>query len=143
MGTVMLFIGAGLFFSLIIFFICEEKSLKDANFSDMKCLVTEEIELSACFEKYGTVRYMAYYFIAVFIFSALIAQYGYIPHSLGLGEVFAYTFITSLLGSLIILLVKWRFQPLIKLISSFMFGGGFMTATGLAFAFVYIINGKV
>jgi len=44
------------------------------------------------------------------------------------------------LGSLLILLVKWRFQPLIKLISSFMFGGGFMTATGLSFAVVYLLN---
>ena len=36
MGTLMLVIGAGLFYSIIIFFICEEKSLKDANLSDMK-----------------------------------------------------------------------------------------------------------
>ena len=140
MGTVMIFIGAGLFYSLIIFFICEEKSLKDANLSDMKCLVTEEVAMSECFEKYNTLRYMAYYFVAVLIFSGAVANLVFIPNHLGLAEVMAYTFITSLLGSLLILLVKWRFQPLIKLISSFMFGGGFMTATGLSFAVVYLLN---
>lgn len=141
MATVMLFIGVGLFYSLIIFFICEEKSLKDANLSDMKCLVTKEIELSECFEKYNTIRYMAYYFIAVLIFSGAVANFIFVPKHFGLAEVMGYTFITSLLGSLIILLVKWRFQPVIKLISSFMFGGGFMSATGLSFALVYLING--
>jgi len=141
MGTLMLVIGAGLFYSLIIFFVSEEKSLKDANMSDMKCLVTEEVDISECFEKYNTVRYMFYYFIAVFVFATLIANYVHIPNHFGLAEILAYTFIPSLIGSLIILLVKWNFQPMIKLVSSFMFGGGYMSATALAFSLVYLVNG--
>jgi len=139
MGTLMLVIGAGLFYSIIIFFICEEKSLKDANLSDMKCLVTEEVDVSECFEKYNTVRYMVIYFIAVFIFALVVAKYVHIPNGFGLGEILAYIFIPSAIGSLIILLVKWRFQPVIKLISSFMFGGGYMSATAAAFAIMYLI----
>jgi len=142
MGTVMLFIGAGLFYSLIIFFICEEKSLKNANLSDMKCLITEEMKVTECFSEYGTAKYMLFYGMAVFIFSSAVSMLGFIPNEFGLAEVFAYTFITSLLGSLLILLVKWRFQPMIKLISSFMFGAGFITATGFAFAFTYLISGN-
>lgn len=140
MGTIMIVIGAGLVLSLIVFFICEEKSLKDVNMSDMKCLVTEEVNVSECFEKYNTVRYMLTYFALVFILAAIVASQVYLPNQFGLGEVLAYTFIPSLLGSLIILLVKWRYQPVIKLISSFMFGGGYMGATGLAFALIYGIN---
>ena len=141
MGTLILVIGAGLVFSLIIFFVFEEKSLKDVSMSDMKCLVTEEVNISECFEKYNTVRYMFYYFVAVFIFAVLVASNVHLANNLGLGEVLAYTFIPSLIGSLLILLVKWKYQPMIKLISSFMFGGGYMGATGLAFALMYGING--
>ena len=32
MGTLMLAIGAGLFYNMIVFYVCEEKSLKDADF---------------------------------------------------------------------------------------------------------------
>ncbi|RLA66795.1 MAG: hypothetical protein DRQ78_03535 [Epsilonproteobacteria bacterium] len=143
MGTLMLAIGAGLFYSLIIFFICEEKSLKDAKMSDMKCLVTEEIDVSECFEKYSTVRYMMYYVLAVFIFAAAIANYVHVANGFGLAEVLAYIFIPSLIGSLVILLIKWKFQPMIKLISSFMFGGGYMASTAFAFAVVFMMTGKV
>ena len=141
MGTLMIVIGAALFYSIIIFFICEEKSLKDANLSDMKCLVTEEVDVSECFEKYNTIRYMLFYVVAVFIFSLLMAKNVHIPNNFGLGEVLASVFIPAAIGSLVILLIKWRFQPMIKLISSFMFGGGYITAASLAFALVYVMNG--
>ena len=143
MATVMLFIGVGLFYSLTIFFICEEKSLKDADLSDMKCLVTEEMKVTECFGQFNTIRYISYYFFCVFIFSSVVANFGYIPKELGLAEVLAYTFITPFIGSFSILLVKWRFQPMIKLISSFMFGAGFITATGMAFSLVYIVTGNI
>jgi len=54
-----------------------------------------------------------------------------------------HVFITPFIGSFAILLVKWRFQPMIKLISSFMFGAGFITATGMAFSLVYIVTGNI
>ena len=140
MGTLMLVIGIGLVFSLIVFFISEEKSLKDAKMSDMKCLITEEVSISECFEQYNTIRYMFFYAAAVFIGGVLVAVNIHLPNNFGLAEVFAYTFIPSLLGSLLILLVKWTYQPMIKLISSFMFGAGYIGATGLAFALMYGIN---
>lgn len=140
MGMLMLMIGGALLYSLVVFFICEEKSLKDANLSDMKCLVTQEIDVSECFEKYNTVQYMLIYFVAVFIFSGVMAYYLHIPNQSTLADLLIYAFIPSLLGSLIILLIKWRFQPMIKIISSFMFGAGYMGATGLALALVYVMQ---
>lgn len=139
MGTMMLLIGGGLFFSLLVFFICEEKSLKDANFSDMKCLVTEEVEVSKCFEQFNTIRYMAIYFIVLLGFTLAIANMIFIPRGFGLLEIMAFTFVPSILGSGIILLVKWTYQPVIKLISSFMFGSGFMGASAVAFSVTYLL----
>lgn len=140
MGTVMLLIGGGLIFSLIVFFICEEKSLLDAKLSDMKCLVKEEVKISECFEKYQTFRYASVYFIAIAIFTALSAQFLYLPQHFGLLEIMSYIFSVSLIGSGVILLVKWTYQPLIKLMSSFMFGSIFMGASATAFAAVYLLN---
>lgn len=141
MGTLMIVIGLGLLFSLVVFFICEEKSLKNVKMSDMRCLVTEEVNVSECFEQYNTIRYMFFYVAAVFLGGILVASNVHLPNNYGLAEVFAYTFIPSLLGSLLILLVKWTYQPMIKLISSFMYGAGYIGATGLAFALMYGING--
>ena len=139
MGTMMLLIGGGLIFALLTFFICEEKSLKDANFSDMKCLVTEQVELSKCFEQFNTVRYMSIYFVILLIADIAVGQLVFIPQGFGMLEVMAFTFVPSILGSGIILLVKWTYQPMIKLISSFMYGSVFMGASGIAFAITFFI----
>lgn len=140
MGILMIVIGAGLFYNMIVFYICEEKSLKDANFSDMKCLVQEEVDVSECFETYNTLQYMLYFMFSAAIFAALVTHFFLLPAGIDLAGLMAYVFIPSLLGSLLILLVKWRFQPFIKLVSSFMYGSGYMTATGIAVGIVYFIS---
>ena len=140
MGTLMLAIGAGLFYNIIIFFICEEKSLKNADLSDMTCLVKEEVDMSECFEKYNTFQYMLFYLASAFIFAFIVAKFFLLPSGADLAGLMAYVFIPSMIGSLLILLVKWRYQPLIKLISSFMYGSGYMTATGIAVALVYFLK---
>ena len=140
MGTLMLVIGAGLFYNMIVFYICEEKSLKDADLSDMKCLIKEEVDMSECFETYNTMQYMLYFLASAFVFAALITHFLLIPAGVDLAGMMAYVFIPSLIGSLLILLVKWRFQPFIKLASSFMYGSGYMTATGIAVALVYFMG---
>jgi hypothetical protein len=141
METVLVLIGVGLVFGLLVFFFCEEKSLKDANFSDMTRMITEEVKISECFEQFQTVRYLALYFLIMFVFNVLIANFVYLPHGFGLLEITLYTFVPSLIGSGIILLVKWTYQPVIKLISSFMYGSVFMGASGLAFTLTYLVNG--
>jgi magnesium-transporting ATPase (P-type) len=140
MGTLMLAIGAGLFYNMIVFYICEEKSLKNADLSDMKCLVKEEVDMSECFEKYNTFQYMFIYLVSAFIFAFIVAKLFLIPSGADLAAMMAYTFIPSMIGSLLILLVKWRYQPFIKLASSFMYGSGYMTATGIAVALVYFLK---
>jgi len=67
MGTLILAIEAGLFYNMIVFYVCEEKSLKDADFLDMKCLIKEEVDMSECFETYNTLQYMFYFLLSAFI----------------------------------------------------------------------------
>lgn len=121
MGMLMIAIGIGFFGSIIIFFIMEELSLKDADFSDIKDAFTKELSLDESLGKYGTIKYMAMFIIAVFIIGYLVSTQIMIPNHFSLGFAMAYVFLPSLIGSLIILLVKWRFQPLLKILSSFMF----------------------
>ncbi len=138
MGMLMIAIAIGLFGSIIIFFIAEEMSLKDADFSDMKCLVTKELTLDECITKYSTIKYMGMYVALVFLIGVVISTQILIPNGFTLGLIMAYVFLPSVIGSLIILLVKWRYQPLLKILSSFMFGAGYMTASAFAIAITYL-----
>jgi len=123
MGMLMIAIGIGFFGSIIVFFIAEEMSLKDANFSDIKDACTaDELNLNDLLGQYATIKYMALYIVVVFCIAALVSTQILIPNHFSLGFLMAYVFLPSMIGSFIILLVKWRFQPLLKLISSFMFG---------------------
>jgi len=139
MGMLMIAIAIGLFGSIITFFIMEEMSLKDADFSDIKDAFTKELSLDESLAKYGTVKYMTMYVAIVFIIGILVSTQILIPAELGLGLLMAYVFLPSLIGSLVILLIKWRFQPLLKLISSFMFGGGYMAASAFAIAVTHLL----
>ncbi len=138
MGMLMIAIGIGFFGSIIVFFIAEEMSLKDADFSDIKDAFTKELSLDESLSKYGTIKYMAMYIIAVAIIGLLVSTQILIPNGFGLGFSMAYVFLPSLIGSLIILLVKWRFQPLLKLISSFMFGAGYIGASAFSVAATHL-----
>ena len=140
MGLLMIALVAGLVFGLVTFFVAEEKSLKDANFSDMKGLFTEELKASECVGQFHTVKYMFLYVIVLTVFDFIVANMVFIPNNFALAEVMAYTFMPSLVGSWIILLVKWTYQPVIKLVSSFMYGAGFIGASVTAFAITYILQ---
>jgi len=130
----MIAIAIGYFGSILVFLVTEEMSLKDSDFSDIKDAFTKELSLDESLSKYGTIKYMAMYVAIVAIIGLVVSTQILIPNGFGLGFNMAYVFLPSLIGSLIILLVKWRFQPLLKLISSFMFGAGYIGASAFAVA---------
>ena len=139
MGILLITLASALIFALVVFFYCEEKSLTDAEFSDMKGLFTEEVKLSECMGKFSTVRYMLAYGAILFFFDLVIAQLVFIPNGFAMPQMMAYIFMPSLVGSWLILLVKWTYQPVIKIISSLMYGAGYMGAAILAFGLTYAI----
>jgi hypothetical protein len=134
MGMLMIAIAIGYFGSILVFLVTEEMSLKDSDFSDIKDAFTKELSLDESLSKYGTIKYMAMYIAIVAIIGLVVSTQILIPSGFGLGFNMAYVFLPALIGSLIILLVKWRFQPLLKLISSFMFGAGYIGASAFAVA---------
>lgn len=138
MGMLMIAIGIGYFASFILFIIMEEMSLKDSDFSDIKDAFTKELSLDDSLTKYGTIKYMVMYIVGVFIIGLLVSTQILIPNGFGLGLLMAYVFIPSMIGSLVILLLKWRFQPLLKLISSFLFGAGYIGASAFAVATTHL-----
>jgi hypothetical protein len=142
MGMLMISIAIGYFVGFAIFLWMEEMSLKDANFSDMKDVFSEEISISECSSKFDTIKYMFIFFILVAILAFVVGYY-LLPKPLELTSILAYMLIPSAIGSLIILLVKWRFQPFIKFVSSFLFGAGYMTASGLGLGLVYVLTNNL
>lgn len=129
MGTMMLLVGGGLVVALLVFFFFEERSLKDAQFSDFKCMMTEDMKVSDCMEKFSTIKFLSIYAVLLFLANLAVAKMVFLPNAFGLTEGLIYTFVPSLLGSLVILLVKWSYQPLIKLVSSFLYGSIYIGAT--------------
>lgn len=140
MGMLMIAIAIGFFASIILFFTVEELSLKDADFSDIKDVFTKELDLKDSLNKFGTIKYMAIYIVGVFIIGILVSTQILIPNGLSLGFLMAYIFLPALIGSFIIILVKWRFQPLLKLLSSFMFGAGYIGASACAVGITYLLS---
>jgi len=139
MGMLMIAIGIGYFVSFILFLILEELSLKDTDFSDIKDAFTQELSIDDIMTKYGTIKYMVMYVVGVFIIGILTSTQILIPNGYGLGMLMAYVFLPSMIGSLVILLLKWRFQPLLKLISSFLFGAGYIGASAFAVAVTHLL----
>lgn len=139
MGMLMIAIGIGLFVSAVIFFILEEMSLKDADISDIKDVFTQELNVNEILGKYGTIKYMVMYIASVFILGIIVSTQILIPNGFGLGFLMAYVFLPSMIGSLVILLIKWRFQPILKLLSSFMFGAGYIGASAFAVAGTHLL----
>jgi len=142
MGMLMIAIAIGYFVGFAIFLWMEEMSLKDANFSDMKDVFSQELKLEECSSKFSTVKYMLIFGVLTTILAILVGMY-VIPKPLELTSILAYMLFPSAIGSLIILLVKWRFQPFIKFVSSFLFGAGYMTASGLGLGIVYVLNNNL
>jgi hypothetical protein len=138
MGMIMISIAIGYFVGFSIFILMEEMSLKDADFSDMKDVFSEELKLEECSGKFSTVKYMLVFFVSIMTLAIVVGTF-LLPHPLELTSMLAYMLIPSAIGSLIILLIKWRYQPFIKFVSSFLFGAGYMTASGLGLALVYAL----
>ena len=139
MGMLMIAIGIGYFGSFSLFLILEELSLKDTDFSDIRDAFTQELSIDDIMTKYGTIKYMVMYIVGVFIIGILTSTQILIPNGYGLGMLMAYVFLPSMIGSLVILLLKWRFQPLLKLISSFLFGAGYIGASAFAVAVTHLL----
>ena len=140
MEAILPFVGIALIYSLIIFFLCEEKSFKQKKLSDLKEIEYDVEKVFVAFEKYQTLRYAGYYFAAVLIYTLVIAELSFVKHGLGLIEVIAYIGLTAFIGSLFIFLFKWRKDLLIKVFSSFMYGSLFIAASGIGFAIAYMMD---
>ena len=140
MLSVILFMGIGLIYSLTFFFILEARSVRQNTISDEGSFLDEEYTMREYFKHYDVKKYMFYYFMLLFVLSIFIANLNYIPNGLNMTEILPYLFITPLLGSLFILLLKWNKQPLIRLFSSIMFSVVFIVSTASAFALSYLVH---
>ena len=140
MMSVIVFMGVGLAYSLIFFFIFEAGSLRKHALSFPTPVATEEHTFTEHMKHYHVYEYMRYYFSVIFIFSIFIVNLSYIPNEFGLREILPYLFITPLWGSLFILFFKWKKALRIKIFSSLMFTFIFLFASISAFSLSYFIH---
>ena len=139
MLLMLLTLGGGLVVGLVVFIICEEKSLKNADFSDMKSMMSTERKITECAGEFNTFRYLTIYAVIMLAFHLVVANLVFIPNNLGLMEILGYIFTPALIGSWIILLVKWTYQPMMKLVSGFMFATVYILSALLAFGAMHLL----
>ncbi len=139
MITILPFVLIGLAYSLIIFFICETKSLQHKKECDMRDIQFDTNKVYLCLEEYQTLKYAGIFFVLVVIYTLIIAYLDFIPHKLGLLEVLSYIFITAFLGSLYIVIFKFNKDLIIKIFSSLMYGSIFIVSSSVAFAISYLL----
>lgn len=141
MKIILPFVLLGLAYSLIIFFLCEEKSLKNRKKLKERCIQIDVNKFFVCFEEYQTLKYAGYFFVSVFIYTILIAKFSFIEHNLKLPEIISYIALSAFIGSAYIILFKWKKDLLVKVFSSLMFGSIFIISSAVAFALTYLIWG--
>ena len=139
MSIVFPYIVIGLIYAIIVFFIVENLSLKHKDSVENECVIYDVNKVYICLEKYQTIKYAIIYLILLAIYASILAIIDFIPKELGLMEVLVYIFTTAFLGSLYILIFKWRKDFIIKIFSSLMFGSLFIAGSAIGFAISYLM----
>jgi hypothetical protein len=107
MTNIIPFILIGLIYSIIIFFVVENLSIKRAkNSTSSSCEIYDINKVYICLEKYQTLKYSLIYIILIAIYTIIIAIIDFIPHNLGLAEIVSYVLNCTLLVWLYILIFK-------------------------------------
>ena len=138
MEILLVLIPIGVLLSLISFFYFEVRAIK-ANKN--AAIVTGEMPQYSIDDKlkqYDTINNTAYFAVAVFVFTLVLALNFYHP-SYGLIHALMYIFLTTIIGSIIIFAIKLKRSLLVKIFATFLYGIAHMVGASLAFLGSYII----
>lgn len=139
MAILAVLIPIGVFLSLLSFFFFEIRAIK-AN--KEAAITTGELQVYSIDDKlqrYDTVNNTGYFAISVFVFTLILAINFYHP-SYGLIHALMYIFLTTIIGSLIIFIIKLKRSLLIKVFAAFLYGVAHIVGAALAFLVSYLLT---
>lgn len=139
MESLQLIIPIGVVLSIVAFLFFESLAIKANKQRSVVKSDVKGIDLHESFENYDTSRYVAYFFVSSYTISLALAIIGYSP-DYGLMEALVYIFLTTFIGSLIILILKFKRSLLIQVFAAFLYGVPHIGAATLAFLTRYIFS---
>lgn len=134
----MLPIGFGVITSVFIFLFFEKKAIERKK-NNEKDTSLEKIPLEENFKKYDTGRNVRNYSLAMFVFTLFISYFAFFSQGLSLIDVFAYIFLTTFIGSIIVFTLKIRKSILVKVFAAFLYGAPLIVSSIFGFMISYIL----
>ena len=133
MDILIIIIPVGAILTLIAFFVFELRAIESNKNSDIKA-----DSINEKFQKYNTINNAVSFGVVSYILTLVISMTSYDP-SYGLIHALLYIFGTTLLGSVVIFLIKLKKSLLIKVFAAFLYGVPHMGAAAAAFLTSYLV----
>lgn len=133
MDILIIIIPVGVILSLITFFVFELRAIESNKNSDI-----EANSINEKFQKYNTINNAVSFGVVSYVLTLVLTIASYDP-SYGLIHALLYIFGTTLLGSVIIFLIKLKKSLLIKVFAAFLYGVPHMGAAAAAFLTSYLV----
>ena len=131
--------GIGVIVSLAVFLFFENRAIA-AKRANKRCNPdTRTISLSENLKCYDTDRNVLFYTLTMFVFTLFYSYLMFFSKGLTLVDVFLYIFLTTFVGSLIILLLKFKRSILVKVFATFLYGAPLIGASIFGFLFSYLV----
>ncbi|MBN2963353.1 hypothetical protein JWV37_01040 [Sulfurospirillum sp. T05] len=131
-------VGIGIVVSLLVFLYFEKRAITAKRQHEHDGFVPKEGNLAESFARYETQNNVVAYMGGVFIFTLFFSYTGFFTQGLTLADVFLYIFLTAFLGSIIILVIKFKRSILVKVFATFLYGAPLITASAFGFIVSYL-----
>ena len=141
MTHLLLPIGIGVVVSLAVFLFFESKAIKAKRANAQTTPDRSDMTLPENLKRYDTDRNVLFYTLSMFVFTLFYSYFMFFSRDLSLVDVFLYTFLTTFIGSVIILLLKLKRSILVKVFAAFLYGAPLIAASIFGFIFSYLLFG--
>jgi len=131
-------IGLGVIVSLIVFLFFESRAIAAKRASESSAPDKRDMTLPENLKRYDTDRNVLFYTLVMFVFTLFYSYLMFFSKGLTLVDVFLYIFLTTFIGSLIILLLKLKRSILVKVFAAFLYGAPLIAASIFGFIFSYL-----
>ena len=132
-------IGLGILVSLVVFLYFESRAIATKRANQGAIPEKETIPLPENLKRYDTDKNVLFYTLTMFVFTLFFSYFMFFSSGLTLVDVFLYTFLTTFIGSLIILILKLKRSILVKVFAAFLYGAPLIGASIFGFLFSYLI----
>jgi len=132
-------IAVGVLVSLAVFLFFESRAIAAKRANEKLSPETREISLPENLKRYDTDRNVLFYTLTMFVFTLFFSYIMFFSKGLTLVDVFLYTFLTTFVGSVIILTLKLKRSILVKVFAAFLYGAPLIGASIFGFLFSYLV----